>query len=153
MVNLKALNSFVQTEHFKMEGVHTLKELVNPEDWLTKEDLKVAYFTIPVQQGYQYLWFLYEEKCYQFTCLPFGLSSAPWVQNPEASPSSPLGDGGTIDSLLRQHPCPGGVQVKDKESGTCCGIPLAGSGFPDKSVKFSNGINPSDGIPGLDGRS
>ena len=32
VINLKALNSFVQTEHFKMEGIHTLRYLANPED-------------------------------------------------------------------------------------------------------------------------
>ena len=33
VINLKALNSFIQTEHFKMD---TLRDLVNPEDWLAK---------------------------------------------------------------------------------------------------------------------
>ena len=80
VINLKALKNFVQTEHFKMEGIHNLKELVNLEHSLAKVNLKDAYFVIPIHQSHhQYLRFLYQEKCYQFQCLPFGLSSAPWV--------------------------------------------------------------------------
>ena len=26
----------LKTEHIKMEGIHTLRDLVNPEDWLAK---------------------------------------------------------------------------------------------------------------------
>ena len=80
VINLKALNGFVQNHHFKMEGIHTLKELVRPGDWLTKVDLKDAYFTIPIRLDFRCLLrFTFQEESYEFTCLPFGLSSAPWV--------------------------------------------------------------------------
>jgi len=32
-INLKALNQFVQKQHFKMEGIHNLKNLLQPRDW------------------------------------------------------------------------------------------------------------------------
>ena len=80
VINLKSLNSFVQTQHFKMEGIHTLRELIEPGDWLAKVDLKDAYFAVPIHYSHhQYLRFNFQGKCYQFICLPFGLSSAPWV--------------------------------------------------------------------------
>ena len=79
-VNLKALNNFVQTPHFKMEGIHTLKNLLRAGDWLTKVDLKDAYFAIPIHPEHRkYLRFSMADKLYQFTCLPFGLAWAPWV--------------------------------------------------------------------------
>ena len=49
VINLKALNSFVQTVHFKMEGIHTLRD---QEDWLAKVDLKDAYFAIPIHTSH-----------------------------------------------------------------------------------------------------
>ena len=48
VINLKSLNRFVHTEHFKMEGIHILKDLLRAGDWMTKVDLKDAYFMIPM---------------------------------------------------------------------------------------------------------
>ena len=42
VINLKALNSCVHTEHFKMAGIYTVRDLVSPDDWLAKVDLKDA---------------------------------------------------------------------------------------------------------------
>ena len=77
---LKALNNFVIAPHFKMEGIQTLKSLLRQGDWLVKIDLKDAYFAIPIREENQkFLCFSVANKSYQFTCLPFGLASAPWV--------------------------------------------------------------------------
>ena len=41
---------------------------------------KNAYFTIPIHTDHQpYLRFIVGQEHYQFTCVPFGLSCAPWV--------------------------------------------------------------------------
>jgi len=43
VINLKRLNEWVKPQHFKMEGIGTLKELLRVNDWLVKVDL---YFTV-----------------------------------------------------------------------------------------------------------
>ena len=48
IINLKGLNSFVKTVHFKMEGIHMVKDILNPGDRMTKVDLKDAYFIVPI---------------------------------------------------------------------------------------------------------
>ena len=73
VINLKALNQFVYPEHFKMEGIHTLRDLMRPGDWLGKIDLKDAYLVIPTDQTHRdYLRFQFVSKTYHFNCLPFG---------------------------------------------------------------------------------
>ncbi len=66
VINLKRLNTFEKTKHFKMDGIHMLKHLLRQGDWMAKVDLKDAYFMIPIAQ---------EDK--DVNCLPFGLSSVP----------------------------------------------------------------------------
>ena len=47
---------------------------------MTKVDLKDAYFMIPIASSQrELLQFQWQGTTYQFNCLPFGLSSAPWV--------------------------------------------------------------------------
>ena len=79
IVNLKNLNCFIQTEHFKMEGLHTLPDLIQSQNWMIKMDLKDAFLQIPVCQEHQHLQFQWNATIYQFNCLPFGLTSAPRV--------------------------------------------------------------------------
>jgi len=75
VINLKQLNCWVETPHFKMEEISTLQDL---GDWILKVNLKDTYFSIPIHQDHQrYLKFMVDGTCYQFTCLPFSLSSMP----------------------------------------------------------------------------
>ena len=50
IINLKRLNDYVPHRHFKMEGIHMLKDLLGQEDWMTKIDLKDAYFAVPISE-------------------------------------------------------------------------------------------------------
>lgn len=48
--------------------------------YFTLVDLKNAYFSIPIHHASRkYLKFIWKGTLYEFTCLPFGLSSAPRV--------------------------------------------------------------------------
>ena len=79
IINLKGLNKFVDHFHFKMEGINVLKEMVRKGDFFTKIDLQDAYLTIPIHPGdRKFLQFMWEGSLFQFSCLCFGLSSAPW---------------------------------------------------------------------------
>ena len=63
-----------------MESIKSVKGLIQKGDWLTKLDLKDAYLTVPVHPGYQkYLKFHWQGQQWQFTVLPFGLNSAPYI--------------------------------------------------------------------------
>ena len=63
-----------------MENIKLVKEIIQSNDFLTSIDLKDAYFAIPMCEIDQsYLCFSWENQFYRFTCLPFGLSSAPRI--------------------------------------------------------------------------
>ena len=80
ITDLRELNRFIQWEHFKMEGIHLLKDLLQRGDGMVKLDLKDAYFAVPIHQEHRkFLRVRWKGKTYQFNCLPFGLSSAPRV--------------------------------------------------------------------------
>ena len=80
VINLKHLNRFVKSEHFKMEGLHTVKALIQKNNWLAKVDLKDAFFMVPIAQQHQHLLlFTVGTKTFQFKCLPFKLCTDPRV--------------------------------------------------------------------------
>ena len=80
IVDLRELNKFIRWEHFKMEGIHLVKDILQEGDWMVKLDLKDAYFSVLIHQEHrQYLQISWKGMIYQFNCLPFGLSSAPRV--------------------------------------------------------------------------
>ncbi|KAJ8972303.1 hypothetical protein NQ317_017202 [Molorchus minor] len=79
ILNLKNLNSFIRNTHFKMEDYRTAVRLIKKNTFMTSLDLKDAYFLISVYHEHRkYLRFFYNNNLYEFTCLPFGLSSAPY---------------------------------------------------------------------------
>ena len=51
--NLKQLNSFVVYQHFKMEGLDNVLNLIKPNVWMASVDLKDAFFSIQVHPEYQ----------------------------------------------------------------------------------------------------
>ena len=80
ILNLKALNKFVDYHHFKMDTFRTALKVIPPGCFMASVDLKDAYFSIPIaEEDRKRLMFQWKGKCYQFTCLPNGLSSAPRI--------------------------------------------------------------------------
>ena len=50
IINLKNLNKFVPHQHFKMEGSHCLKCLLQNGDYMCKIDLNDAYFSVSLSK-------------------------------------------------------------------------------------------------------
>lgn len=80
ILNLKQLNKFILTEHFKLEDYKIAIRMIDKNCFMATLDLKDAYYLISIHKSHRkYLRFSYRGKLYEFTCLPFGLASAPFV--------------------------------------------------------------------------
>ena len=78
IINLKRLNQNIPYRHFKMEGIHMLKDLLQKGDYMCKLDLQDAYFCIPVApKDRKYLRFRWKNKILEFVATAFGLAPAP----------------------------------------------------------------------------
>ncbi|XP_066590809.1 uncharacterized protein [Prorops nasuta] len=78
--NLKDLNKFILTEHFKLEDHKIAIKLINYNCYMSTIDLKDAYYLISIDPSHRkYLRFEFHQELHEFTCLPFGLCTAPWV--------------------------------------------------------------------------
>lgn len=80
ILNLKSLNKFIKTKHFKLEDYRTASKLITKDCFMGAIDLKDAYFFIPIKKCHRkFLRFQYADVLYEFNCLPFGLCTAPYV--------------------------------------------------------------------------
>ena len=78
--NTKELNDSVEYHHFKMDTLQTAIQLMKEDCWFASVDLKDAYYSVLVHPDHRkYLKFLWDGTCYQFRCLPMGLTSSPRV--------------------------------------------------------------------------
>ena len=77
ILDLSTLNTFLNTESFKMETPETIRTSLQVGEWVTSIDFKDAYFHIPIHsQSRKYMHFHIQGQSYQFKALPFGLSTA-----------------------------------------------------------------------------
>lgn len=80
ILNLKKLNTFIQAPHFKLEDYRTVLKLLNKSYFLSKIDLKDAYYLVPIRKkDRKYLRFRFNNILYQFNSMPFGLNIAPYI--------------------------------------------------------------------------
>jgi len=79
-LNLHPLNQLIPHQHFKMEMVKVVCNLINKGDYMTSIDLQDAFLHVLIHSSlHKYLQFHWKGKQYQFRVLPFGLSLAPFV--------------------------------------------------------------------------
>ena len=78
IIEMSTLNRFIDTPHFQMENLATVKSLLRQGHFMTKIDLKNACFSVAIHpQSQKFLRFLWQNKAFQFCSLPFGLNIAP----------------------------------------------------------------------------
>ena len=99
IIDLKKLNQFLVVPSFKMETLFSIIAALQPQEWITKIDLKDAYHYILVHVNIRkYFRFVVAGTVFQFRVLPFGLSTAPWEFTKSLAP---------VIQLLRSQ----GIQV------------------------------------------
>ena len=75
VINLMSLNAFVHMKHFKIEGIHVLKDLQRAGDQIAQVDLKDTYIMVPIrEEDRAFLKFSFRSCTYQIKYLPFGLA-------------------------------------------------------------------------------
>ena len=78
ILDLSRLNCYLATSSFKMETPETIRLSLQKGEWVTSLDFSDAYFHIPIgPRSRKFLRFFLHSQAYQFTALPFGLSTAP----------------------------------------------------------------------------
>ena len=78
IIDLKKLNQFLVVPSFKMETLFSIIAALQPQEWITKIDLKDAYHHILVHVNIRkYFRFVVAGTVFQFRVLPFGLSTSP----------------------------------------------------------------------------
>ena len=78
IIDLSALNHYIECPHFKMETSESIRRAIQPGEWVTSIDISDAYYHIPVAPPIRkYFRFMVAGKVYQFKALPFGLNTAP----------------------------------------------------------------------------
>lgn len=72
ILNLKGLNNFIQTNHFKMQDLRTALKLILQDNFMASIDLQDAYFLIPVDKSCRKYFRFKFQATYEFMVLPFG---------------------------------------------------------------------------------
>ncbi|XP_011164155.3 uncharacterized protein LOC105198980 [Solenopsis invicta] len=87
ILNLKSLNEFIITPHFKLEDWKSVVRLISPNDFLLSIDLEDAYLLVPIHsEDRKFLRFRFQNQLFQFRVLPFRLASAPFIFTKKLKP-------------------------------------------------------------------
>ena len=80
IINLTELNQHLVYEHFKIEGIHLLQDLLIRNNFMVKIDLNDACLTVPIWGNHwKFLRFQLGVESLEFISLPFGVSVAPRI--------------------------------------------------------------------------
>ena len=77
ILNLKQVNKHIDYEHFKMDSLQSVLNIIRPNCWMASVDLKDAFYKVPIHPDHQkFLKFKWQEHCYTFRGMPNGYSEA-----------------------------------------------------------------------------
>ncbi|KAL1917666.1 uncharacterized protein VTP21DRAFT_4059 [Calcarisporiella thermophila] len=80
LLDLRRINQYVQYQPFKMEGLPTIQDMIQPRDYLIIVDLSNAYLTQPIHpKSRPYPSFKYQGETCSYEAMLFGLASAPRI--------------------------------------------------------------------------
>ena len=78
ILDLSELNKSLVYQHFKMDNIHTVLDLVSSNNFLASVDLRDAYYSVKIHpEDRKFLKFVINNQYWQFKALPNGLSTAP----------------------------------------------------------------------------
>jgi ribonuclease HI len=78
VINLRTINPFVPPIYFKMEGLRTVRSLLQQNDFMVKIDLEEAFHHVSIHPNAQrYFRFRWAGVVYQWLAMPFGYRDAP----------------------------------------------------------------------------
>ena len=154
VINLKMLNSYIVTQHFKMETISSLKDVIKQGDWLGKIDLKDAYLTIPVHPPDQ-KYLIHVEG----TGLPIHLFTLRSVDRTESllegdatSDGSAEGERGTDDPVPGRYPSTFRVEGEALFPHTDSGYSTRRSRLPIEQEEVSADPLPGNRVLGVHGQ-
>ena len=79
-IDLTTINPYLQYEHFKMEGLHTVQAQLRRRDYMWKVDMSDFYMHLLIAEADRlYFRFQFEGIKYECTAMPFGLAPAPRI--------------------------------------------------------------------------
>ena len=74
------MNAHLEYQYFSYSSVREAVELASPHCWFSKLDLSNCFLSFPLHPSvWPHFIFRFEGQLYQFTSMPFGLSSAPRI--------------------------------------------------------------------------
>ena len=77
ILNLSKLNDYVNYNHFKMESLSNVTDIIKPNVWMASVDLKDAFYSIPVHPEHQkYFKFCWKGQYFQYVGMPNGYGPA-----------------------------------------------------------------------------
>ncbi|KAM9972457.1 hypothetical protein ACTFIW_010439 [Dictyostelium discoideum] len=80
VLDLKRLNTYINNQSFKMEGIKNLPSMVKQGYYMVKLDIKKAYLHVLVDPQYRDLFrFVWKGSHCRWKTMPFGLSTAPRI--------------------------------------------------------------------------